>query len=215
MTSHNWLPYKTNREMVLRNLHRLSGRVVDLGCGTAPYKDDILDCGCEYIGVDWELSLHDQKHVDVKCDICATLPFADGFADSVVSFQVMEHLPEPDRFLAESARILKAGGLLFITVPFQWHIHEAPHDYYRYTKYGLKYLLGKAGFEQIEVIEYSGFWQSWFLKFNYHSARYARGPLRLCWVPIWWINQIIAPILDRVDPHPEETTGYAVFARKP
>ena len=118
-TSFNWLPYKTNRDTVIKNLYRLSGRVVDLGCGTAPYKDDIIRAGCEYIGVDWENSLHDQKDVDVKCDICSTLPFEDGFADTVVSFQVMEHLPKPMKFLEECARILRPGGSLFITVPFQ------------------------------------------------------------------------------------------------
>ncbi|MFB3917198.1 MAG: class I SAM-dependent methyltransferase [Terriglobales bacterium] len=214
-SQHNWLAYKINNEVVLRHLHMFTGRVVDLGCGTAPYKPEILSAAREYIGVDWNNSLHGQQNVDVKCDICGPLPFADEFADTVVSLQVMEHLPEPRLFLSECARILKSGGLLFLTVPFQWHIHEAPYDFYRYTRYGLVHLLHEAGFEQIEILENTGFWQMWLLKFNYHTLRYARGLLKLLWVPIWWINQTIAPVLDRVSKSPEEAASYTALARKP
>lgn len=213
-TSHNWLAYKTNNQVVANNLYRMTGRVVDLGCGTAPYRDEILTFASEYIGVDWDNSLHDQSRVDVKCDIRGPFPFRDGFADSVVSFQVMEHLPEPGAFLAECMRILRSGGLLFLTVPFQWQVHEPPCDYYRYTRYGLMHLLQKAGFAQIEITEYTGFWQMWLLKLNYHTARYRRC-LQLLLTPLWWLNQTLAPILDRMAPHPEETVGYTVIARKP
>ena len=96
-----------------------------------------------------------------------------------------------------------------------WHVHEAPHDYYRYTRYGLEYLLKKNGFSDIEINEKSGFWQMWILKFNYHTVRFARGVLRYLWIPIWWIGQTIAPILDGYDKSPEECTGYTVVARKP
>lgn len=168
----------------------------------------------EYIGVDWENSFHDQSNVDVYANLCAHLPFEDDYADTIVSFQVMEHLPEPNKFLAECFRILKKGGTIFITVPFMWHVHEAPYDYYRYTRYGLEYLLVKHGFVEVFVEETSGFWQMMVLKFNYHTVRFAHGPLKLFWVPIWWLGQIISPILDRLDPSPEETASYIVHARK-
>jgi len=90
----------------------MNGRAIDLGCGTAPYKEDVLNVADEYIGVDWKSSLHDQSHVNVFADLCKTLPFPDEHADTVVSFQVMEHLPEPDSFLSECHRILKHGGVL-------------------------------------------------------------------------------------------------------
>ena len=190
------------------------GRVVDLGCGTAPYRDLILQQADEYIGVDWHNSLHDQSRVDVFADLTQPLPMETAHADTVISFQVMEHLPEPARFLSECHRILKPGGQVHITVPFMWHVHEAPHDYFRYTRHGLEYLLKKAGFTEISVQEYAGFWQTWVLKFNYHSMRYARGVLKYFWVPIWIANQLIAPVLDRLDPHPQEATGYLVSATK-
>jgi SAM-dependent methyltransferase len=213
-SSHNWLAFRINDKSLERNLHLLKGRVVDLGCGTAPYKQDILKVAAEYIGVDWESSFHDQSNVDVFANLSEPFPFGDNYADTVVSFQVMEHLPEPNIFLSECYRILHPGGWLLITVPFMWHIHEAPHDYFRFTRHGLEYLLGNNGFIDSEIQENTGFWQMWVLKFNYHTTRFARGLLRYFWIPIWWLGQVISPILDKYDRHPQETGSYTVIAVK-
>ncbi len=210
---HNYLIHRINSQIAEKFLYK--GRVIDLGCGTAPYKETILKTADEYIGVDWEISLHDKANVDVIADLSERLPFDDNYADIVVSFQVMEHLPEPHFFLSECFRILKQNGRLLLTVPFMWHIHEEPHDFFRYTRYGLRHLLAKAGFSDIEIHETTGFWQMWVLKFNYHTKRFGPGPIKFCWFPIWWLGQIISPILDRFDKNPEETASYAVFARKP
>lgn len=213
--SANWLALKINNTSLASHLHLVSGCVVDLGCGKAPYKKDILKVADKYIGVDWPNSLHEQSNVDIFADLGCRLPLEDGYADTVTSFQVMEHLPKPDFFLSECYRILKPGGRLFITVPFMWHVHEAPHDYFRYTRYGLTYLLEQNKFTNIEIKETTGFWQMWALKFNYHSRRFARGPLKVFWIPIWWWGQVISPFLDRFDRHPQETASYVVLAEKP
>ncbi|MEA2076387.1 MAG: class I SAM-dependent methyltransferase [Candidatus Marinimicrobia bacterium] len=212
MNNFNFLIHDINKK-IARSLP-YKGRVIDLGCGTASYKEDVLEVANEYIGVDWENSSHDQTNVDIFADLTKRLPFDDNFADTVVSFQVMEHLPEPDFFLSECYRILKKNGKLFITVPFMWHVHEAPYDYYRYTRYGLEYLLKKNDFEDIKVKENTGFWQMWILKFNYHTIRFARGPLKYIWIPIWWIGQMIAPVLDKYDKNFDECASYTVVARK-
>ena len=95
-----------------------------------------------------------------------------------------------------------------------WHVHEAPDDYYRYMRYGLAYLLERYGFIEIEIKEVTGFWQMLALKFNYHTTRYGRGPLKIAWIPVWWLGQILSPVLDRLDKRPEETAGYTILAKK-
>jgi SAM-dependent methyltransferase len=216
LSLHNWLALKINNDCLKHNLSLIKGRVIDVGCGTTPYKEDILKVADEYIGVDWKSSFHDQSKVDVFADLNKPFPFRDEYADTVVSFQVMEHLPEPSLFLSECHRILRRGwGRLFLTVPFMWHVHESPHDYYRYTRYGLEYLLGKAGFVDIVINENTGFWQMWILKFNYHTTRFARGPFKFIWMPVWLLGQMVAPILDKYDKHNEECASYTVVARKP
>lgn len=215
LLSMNWLALKINNKSFEDNKDRITGLVIDLGCGTSPYKIDILKMARAYIGVDWVHSFHDSINVDVFADLTEPLPFKNDCADTIVSFQVMEHLPDPVFFLAECYRIVKSGGRLFITSPFMWHVHEDPCDFYRYTRYGLLYLLRKSSFVDIEIRENTGFWQMWILKFNYHTQRFASGPIKIFWIPIWWVGQCIAPILDKYDRHPQETAGYSVLARKP
>jgi len=212
---HNWLALQVNNNSFMGVVNKIRGRVVDLGCGTAPYKNDILKVAKEYIGVDWENSFHDQSHVDIFANLCEPLPLEDQFADTVVSFQVLEHLPEPYVFLKEAHRILSPDGTIIITVPFMWHVHEAPHDYYRFTRHGLEYLLNKAGFVEIIIKENTGYWQMSVLKFNYYTAAFARGPLRWLFVPIWYAGQRVSPVLDKLCWVPTETASYTVVARKP
>ena len=211
---HNWLILKINNKSCERYLHLMKGRVIDLGCGIQPYKRDILKVADEYIGVDWKDSFHDLSNINVIANLSEWLPFDDGCADTVTAFQVMEHMPEPAFFLAECYRILKKNGILFITVPFMWWVHEAPYDYYRYTRYGLEYLLKKNAFSDIQIKENTGFWQMWVLKFNYHTQRFALGPLKYFWIPIWWLGQAVSPIIDKYDKNPEETASYTVIAVK-
>lgn len=216
---HNWLILKLNNENVRSHLKQMSGVVYDLGCGTRPYEKDIRRTATDYIGVDWSNTYHEMQ-ADIIADINQRLPVADSVANTVVSFQVLEHLHEPQTMLDEAFRILREGGNIVLTVPFQWSVHEPPYDYCRYTRYGLEYMLAKAGFVDIEVQEVGGFWTMWFLKLNYQTARIVRGPRHLRWVirllllPLWITDQFFAPLLDRHWRSPEETAGYLAVARK-
>ncbi len=211
--NHNQLISKINWEIARKLPYR--GRVVDMGCGSAPYKELILAKAEEYVGVDWASSVHDQRHVDVFADLSGPLPLESDWADTITAFQVLEHVREPELFLRECRRILRCGGQLLLTVPFMWHVHEAPNDYYRYTRHGLQYLLEKSGFAEIALEANTGAWQTLALKFSYQTARRARGPLRPLFGLTWWALQRVAPVLDRYDPNPAETASYTATARKP
>ena len=85
---------------------------------------------------------------------CATSPRSPWTTrrfDHVVLTQVLEHVPEPARVLAELHRVLKPGGTLWLTAPFFYAEHERPYDFFRYTQFGLRRLLESAGFEVLEV----------------------------------------------------------------
>jgi SAM-dependent methyltransferase len=216
----NWLAHKLNNDLMEEQLPCLDGIVYDLGCGARPYERQILSVAERYVGVDWSNTLHG-LHADIVADLNKPLPIDDGVADHVISLQVMEHLREPQMMLGETFRILKKGGSVYITVPFQWWLHEAPYDYFRYTRHGLEYMLAKVGFSDISIRESTGFWTMWFLKLNYQTARLVRGPrilrglVRAVLTPLWIVDQLLAPVMDKYWPAPQETAGYIVTATKP
>lgn len=218
--NHNWLIKRAINEKVRGRLPDFSGLVLDLGCGSRPFESDILLHASRYVGVDWGNSLHGSQ-ADIISDLNKPLPIDSNHVDHIVSFEVMEHLSEPRVMLTEAFRVLRSGGQLSLSVPFQWWVHEAPWDYYRYTRYGLHYMLDQAGFVNVSIEATTGFWAVWILKFNYQTTRLIRGPRlvrvlsRAALVPFWWVNQHLASLMDRWWPEDRETAGYFVTASKP
>jgi SAM-dependent methyltransferase len=219
--AYNWLIYDVGDRFLQKYIPLYRGVLYDLGAGESPYRDFFLQHAERYVAVEWGGSLHDTRP-DVTADLNRTLPVADGAADTVVSLSVLEHLHAPQVMLGEAFRILKPGGAIILEVPWQWWIHEAPHDHFRYSPYGLRHLLEQAGFVDIEVEAQAGFFTMLVLKLNYFSLRMIRGPAasrmgaRLLLWPFWQAGQLAAPWLDRLDRHPElEAPGYFVTARKP
>ena len=124
-----------------------TGKVLDVGCGKKPYQH--LFEKSEYIGLEID-SEHSHQHS--KADYFYSgnrFPFESDTFTAVVCNQVLEHIFEPSTFLSEINRCLQSGGHLLISVPFVWDEHEIPHDFARYSSFGLEYLLVQAGFKVI------------------------------------------------------------------
>lgn len=175
--------------------------MLDLGCADKPFEEFFTQYTDKYIGVDWTSCFHDSK-ADIVADLNGELPIENDFADTIVSLNVLEHLYNPQGFLKESYRVLKDGGTIILHIPFQWWVHEAPHDYFRYTPYGLRYLLSEAGYTDIKVQPVAGFYTTILMKMNYFSLRAIKGSnfrrkiVENLLKPFWYINQKLAPILD-------------------
>jgi SAM-dependent methyltransferase len=93
----------------------------------------------------WGNTLHDAAHVDFQADLTQPLPFENGAFDTIVLSDVLEHIPTPEALWKEMARILSANGKIILNVPFLYWVHEAPHDYYRYTQFALRRFVERAG----------------------------------------------------------------------
>ena len=131
------------------------GKVLDIGCGNKPYEELFAGKINSYSGCDVVQS--NQSKVDVICPATA-LNFEDNTFDTVFSTQVIEHVDDPFKMLAEAARVLKKNGYLILSAPFSWELHEEPYDFYRYTKYGLESMLVRNGFELIKIKANGGKW---------------------------------------------------------
>jgi SAM-dependent methyltransferase len=130
----------------------LRGRVIDLGCGIMPYAELLPPAVTLYHGLD--ITVRDSRPTLIG-DVQSLGMLRDAAYDSVVCLEVLEHVPDPAHALEEIARILTDDGVLVLSVPHLSRLHEVPHDYYRYTEYGLDYLLRRSGLE-IEMLQTRG-----------------------------------------------------------
>lgn len=146
-------PAYLTRNRLLRSIashaKNLTGIMMDFGCGSKPYKS--LFEVKQYIGIDFENPGH--PHLNEQIDVFYdghSIPFEDNHFDSVFSSEVFEHIFNLDEILKEINRVMKPDGKLLITCPFAICEHEVPHDFARYSSFGIKSMLERNGFEIIE-----------------------------------------------------------------
>ncbi len=114
------------------------GRVLDIGCADRWIRGALLP-DCQYVGLDYPTTGGGLYGAcpDVFGD-AARLPFPDACFDTVIMLEVLEHLREPHQALSEIARVVRPKGQVLLSMPFLYPIHDAPHDYQRYTAHGLQ-----------------------------------------------------------------------------
>ncbi len=199
------------KDFVPKYLH---GLVLDDGCGHAPY----LEVARQYSE---KLILLDHQLCHPELDVCADvrkLPLPSEEFDCVLSFQVLEHVPNPFEAIGEISRVLKQGGILLLSVPHLSRLHELPHDYFRFTEQGLRELANIGGLEVLELVATGG-----LMVFLGHqiSTVFLLGlwrikPLRK--LSLWFNKHLISRVVAWLDRYlgfsklfPQ---GYALVARK-
>lgn len=103
--------------------------IINIGAGAEIIRTDVIN-----------VDIHPYAGVHIVADI-HELPFMDNTVDAVIAESVLEHLSDPTRAVTEMRRVLKPGGLVYISVPFIIGYHSSPGDYYRWTTSGLRELL--------------------------------------------------------------------------
>lgn len=129
------------------------GVLLDYGCGGQPYRG-ILEPGISrYIGAD--VAAAAGVELDIELQPGTAVPLPDASVDTILSTQTLEHVYDFEFYLRDCYRLLTPLGKLIITVPMEWRHHEVPHDYWRFTRFGLSRKLEEIGFT-IEDIEPAG-----------------------------------------------------------
>jgi len=143
-------PYYFIRKGLFKKINQykgvLSGKLLDFGCGSKPYKN-LINNVSEYVGVDFvnDGHPHDNELIDIFYD-GKSIPVNDNFFDSALSSEVFEHIFNLESVLKELHRVLKPGAPILITCPFIWKEHEIPNDFARYTHFALQDLFERNGF---------------------------------------------------------------------
>ena len=209
--SKNWLVHRIGATHIARASKYARGSTLDVGCGDKPYLSFYSPKVRSYIGMD--LPTQTTRPVDVYGD-ALSLPFRSGKFDTVVSFQVLEHVREPSQMIGEMARVLAAGGHAVVSAPHMWGLHEVPRDYFRFTRYGLAHLLESNGLEVLLIEPMAGYWVTAGTRLCYYLDTLRKKPLVPLFSLVFMLVQVACLFLDEVHRVETDTWNYIAVGRK-
>lgn len=160
-------------DLLLNNSQYIKGFLLDAGCGEKPYSLIYEELTEKSVGCDVEYCIHNQTAVDVFATL-DELPFENNTFDTILCTNVLEHVAENEKAFSELSRVLKYNGYMLVSVPFLYPAHEVPHDFYRYSFYGLMYQMKKNGLDIIKVIPWGGIGMMVLVYFNLFLCKFLK-----------------------------------------
>lgn len=120
--------------------------VLDVGAGDARYGAFFKKN--TYVSTDLVFSSerHNFDNIDIISDV-EKLSIANDYADYILNFALMEHVPHPDLVIKEMFRTLKKGGKIFSIIPLTRPEHMQPFDFFRFTQFSIRKLFSENGFK--------------------------------------------------------------------
>ena len=188
--SYNWLAYDNGDKWLLEYSKHYKGILIDLGCGTAPYKDFFLQYADKYVGVDWTKTLHNSK------------------AD------VISNLNESYRILKDNGTIILQVPFMWWVheAPYDYFRYTPYGLKYMFEKAGYKdiHIQPTSGFFTMWFLKMNYFSLKW-IKGSKIRRSFTRGLL----IPFWYLSQKLAPWLDsKHRGWSLESAGFFVVAKK-
>jgi SAM-dependent methyltransferase len=212
LTNPNWLILRHRRQIFEAGMDRLAGSalcVLDIGGRLQPYRPLLGTRAKSYIAVD--LLMTPLVNVGAAAE---ALPFRDAQFDFVICTQVFEYLPDPGLATAEIKRVLRKGGILFLSAPSVF-LRDNDKEYWRFLPEGLRHLLRE--FETVEVIPEGNSLTGFFRTCNVCLMAFFR-PRTLA--PLWqWtfvpFLNVAGGVLEKLAGQNDDfTANYSVWARK-
>jgi len=187
-------------------------RVLDAGAGEGRFQSSFARQ--RYTGVDLGIGDTDWNYagLDAVADLQA-LPFRNDVFAGTLNIVTLEHVREPLLVLRELYRCLQPGGRILLVVPHEWEEHQQPHDYFRYTRYGMAYLLTQAGFHQIETVPVGGYFRL-LARRLLNGIQFFPGLLMIPAALLLAPPALVLPLLDRWDQKKNFTLGFVCTAQK-
>ncbi|MEM9048020.1 MAG: class I SAM-dependent methyltransferase [Pseudomonadota bacterium] len=193
-----------------------TGRVLDAGAGRGGWRRVIERAGGRRESLD--IQAHPGEALDWVADLTDMPQLPAAQFDCVICHQVLEHVPRPQAAMAEMTRVLKPGGTLVLSVPHLSRLHELPHDYFRYTKGGIRVLCEDAGLQLGEIRPYGGIFSFLHHQFAtiFLGLASLAGPLYPVLVALHAPLSLLAAGADRlIDRAGMAPTGYVAWAHRP
>ncbi len=234
-----WLDMRHLDEAVRQLAPHASGLMFDVGVGERPYGAVFAPHVRRYLGLEYPPVVFGNLNPDLWNYIHVVhgiidvfgdgheLPLRDASVDTVLSLEVLEHVPDPDRCVAETARVLRPGGRFLMTVPMVSPLHQLPFDFRRFTPNGLRELMERHGLEVEEVRPRGNvasaagsvlshyFLRHWAAKVRKHDGSVVMSRWRgVLTMPIVFLTQSLFFVAEKFAKDDALCLGYSVVARK-
>jgi len=186
-----------------------------LTVGAGGKVNELLDRYSREIGFNvLSFDIDENRGPDIVGDICS-FDFDERKFEVIVMSEVLEHVHSPHLALDNVYKILDDGGKLILTTPFIMPIHDKPCDYYRYTRYGLEFLLKE--FKDVQVRERNSYFEAidvLWVRLWQTGVRNAHRAAHF-FIPLVFIKMPITILLSKLINTNAMTSGYVVTAKKP
>lgn len=165
----------TNHKRKLESLSEINNSLVlDIGSGDS-HIEDYISSDNRLLKIDY---LNTNKRYDEKPDIYAdasSLPLKSQSVDIIIIFEVLEHLKDSNTAFDEIYRVLKPSGILYISVPFTYPLHDLPYDYRRYTPFGLEHKMRSKNLTVVHSTKYPSHLSTLLYLINmYYLSKYIK-----------------------------------------
>ena len=164
----------------------------------------------------FEIDIDSKRNPDQIIDICN-----NNFSKSikyrpnlVCIFEVLEHTTNPMNAINNIHKIINSGDYVLASVPFIFHIHDEPHDYFRFTRFGLELLF--KNFKNIKIYERNGWLESIFvilLRMEKEKNILSK-LLGKMFIIVTFLILPLLLLLQLIFPSKKITTGYYIEAQK-
>ena len=141
-----------------KEIGNTNGLLLDIGSGASPY-NNLYNSGIKIVTLEY----NEERNPSVVAD-AHKLPFDNESFDFITSYEVLEHVKDPDLVLSEINRVLKSSGKCAISVPMTWGLHYEPYDFRRFTNHGLIAKLQENNFELKHIKKVGGLYSFFFAR---------------------------------------------------
>jgi ubiquinone/menaquinone biosynthesis C-methylase UbiE len=133
-----------------RELSKMQGSVLDVGCGQSPYMFLLDKDKTTYYGIDIaEADRFKYHNTQITSFNGEYIPFEDEKFDGLICTEVLEHVEKYQKLVDEMHRVMKTGGTGIITVPWSARYHYIPWDFFRFTPSSLRIMFAK--FSEVKI----------------------------------------------------------------
>ena len=164
----------------------------------------------------FSIDIDENKNPNQKIDICD-----DNFSSDIKTkpslvccFEVLEHTKDPKKAIRNIYSILKKGDYFLASTPFNFHIHDEPNDYFRFTYFGLRMLLND--FSEVKIKKRNGWLESIFINIIRleKEKNILSKILGKSFILIYFIFLPLILLIQKIITSEKLTTGYYIEAKK-